>query len=72
MVEPSRRPVSELELPALLAESGETELETTSTGLSSDWGRGTVCERARKERRVRKMEECILKAEVWRWFCVRR
>ena len=35
MEEPSRRPVSELELPAVLAERGETELETTSTGLSS-------------------------------------
>ena len=35
MEEPSRRPVFELELPAVLAERAETELETTSTGLSS-------------------------------------
>ncbi len=62
MEEPSRRPVSELELPALLAERGETELETTSTGLSSDWEMGTVCERASRERRVRRMEECIVEA----------
>ena len=60
MEEPSRRPVSELELPALFAERGETELETTSTGLSSDWGMGTVCERASRERRLMRMEECIL------------
>ena len=54
--------MSELELPALLAERGETELETTSTGLSSVWGRGTECERVSRERSIRRIEECILEA----------
>ena len=62
MLAPSRRPVLELELPALLAERGETELETTSTGLSSVQGRGMVLERARRDRRERRMEERIFEA----------
>ena len=52
----------ELELPALLAERGETELETTSTGLLSVQGRGMVWERASRERKERRMEERILEA----------
>ena len=50
----------ELELPASLAERGETELETTSTGLLSVQGRGMVWQRASRERKERKIEERIL------------
>ena len=62
MSAPFRRPVLELELPALLAERGETLLETTLTGLLSVQGRGVVWERASSERRERRMEERILEA----------
>ena len=61
---PLKRPVSELELPAALPESGETLFETTSTGLlrgiMSPWATGAVCERASRDRKVMKMESCIL------------
>ena len=36
MVLPFRAPVLEFELPASLAERGETELDTTSTGPSEE------------------------------------
>ena len=52
--------MSELELPALLAERGEPLLDTRSIGLLSVQGRGMVWERARRERRERRMEERIL------------
>ena len=60
MGSPLPKPFSELASPATPTANGELELDTMSTGFTSPWGTGTVCERASRERKVMKMENCIL------------